>query len=226
MKILSFWIPVYIFVLILVFFRLLQENRSSFTPNPEDFLHIFITHSDEMRAFLECVLEERPDLGPELHNTLLELYLEGHKKSSDTRERAKLEDKIMDFLRGSESRNYTADTAAVPDERVYPGNPLPLWAEGHVTGKFYSTPWRGKTMTAWLRRAGVSGTGTRSCGCRPFGFTPRISGNTTRHWLGKCWKWWRDWTCCSRWWWWTFWPRIPALRWTPFAYVGSKKFAV
>ncbi|OWA50975.1 Vacuolar protein sorting-associated protein 11-like protein [Hypsibius exemplaris] len=79
--------------------------------NPEDYFHIFITHSEEMRSFLECVLAVRSDLAPELHNTLLGLYLESYKKCTAdvaaAKERAGLEEKIMDFLRGTEPRNYT-----------------------------------------------------------------------------------------------------------------------
>lgn len=83
-----------------------RDSSTSFSPpalehsaaNPEDFFHIFVNHSKEMRQFLEFVVLSRDDLSPELHNTLLELYLEATKKTTDDAEKNDLEQKIMALL--------------------------------------------------------------------------------------------------------------------------------
>lgn len=67
--------------------------------NPEDFFHIFINHSTEMRTFLEYVVQFRDDLPPDLHNTLLELYLEESRKTVDNVVRTDVDQKVMNLLK-------------------------------------------------------------------------------------------------------------------------------
>ncbi len=48
--------------------------------NPEDFIHIFVKNTPKLIEFLEYIVEaRRTNCSPEIHNTLLELYLHSFK---------------------------------------------------------------------------------------------------------------------------------------------------
>lgn len=48
--------------------------------NPEDFIHIFVKNTPKLIEFLEYIAEaRRGNCSPEIHNTLLELYLHSYK---------------------------------------------------------------------------------------------------------------------------------------------------
>lgn len=48
--------------------------------NPEEFIHIFVKNTPKLIEFLEFMIEIRGgECSPEVHNTLLELYLQSYK---------------------------------------------------------------------------------------------------------------------------------------------------
>jgi hypothetical protein len=69
----KFYLKVFLIVLGL---DVLSVNRS----NPEEFIHIFVKNTPKLIEFLEFMIETREeDCTPEVHNTLLELYLQSYK---------------------------------------------------------------------------------------------------------------------------------------------------
>lgn len=62
-------------------FSTVSEQKS----NPEEFIHIFVKNSAKLIEFLEHMVKARPgNCSPEVHNTLLELYL--HEYNNEIKE--------------------------------------------------------------------------------------------------------------------------------------------
>ncbi|XP_054160559.1 vacuolar protein sorting-associated protein 11 homolog [Oppia nitens] len=82
-------------------------------PNPEEFIHIFVKNSQKLIDFLEYMIEMRDnDCSAEVHNTLLELYLQSYKTEIKEDGLAIKESQILKLLKNNEAK-YEVEQAMV-----------------------------------------------------------------------------------------------------------------
>lgn len=78
-------------------------------------------------------MENRDDLSTELHNTLLELYLEAYKKSTDEQTRSSVQEKIMNFLKNVQSKEVAQALLLCQMHNFTPGTLFLYEAKGMYT---------------------------------------------------------------------------------------------
>lgn len=87
---------------------------------PQDFIHIFVDHPNELQSFLEHIIKHNPSCDPIVYNTLLELYLRAHdllgKPAQDKQELPPGVLTVSDMEKHDAKHNEATEEAVEPTE--------------------------------------------------------------------------------------------------------------
>jgi vacuolar protein sorting-associated protein 11 len=90
------------------------SGGSNFKSDPADFLHLFVSHREQLKEFLQYIVEVETVTNPLIGNTLLEMVLSADGESDEAKERtvAEKEDAVMAILDNPRVR-YDEDHALI-----------------------------------------------------------------------------------------------------------------